>query len=380
MSGPVDIGAIAGMLQERAESLARALLPQGHREGNDWVEARTSQGGLGDSLKVCIAGNKRGVWKHFAANVAGDMLDLVAYIHYGGAKGPAVAWSRNWLGLNDAAGPATIARPVDPKPARGDRDTSEKDRRAAAFRLWLEAEPQLAGTPAADYLLGRGIDLGKLGRQPRALRYHPALPHKAGGKWPALLAAISGNEGKTLGVHRTYLDVQDDGRVIKAPLADAKMTLGRYRGGSIRIWRGERVDSRTGELKPGRPLAQADPESSVLITEGIEDALTLAVEYRSRRILCAVSLSNMASLWLPGMISEIVIVADNDAEGSPAADALEKAIAHFRSAAGPCASHIRRRNITTSMQSSNRRRGSEYKTDRIRRTARGLRRAGALVA
>ena len=109
-----------------------------------------------------------------------------------------------------------------------------------------------------------------------------------------------GPSGKCVAVHRTWLQVAGQ-TVTKAPLTDPKMTLGRYRGGAIRLWRGA----------SGKPLKQAPAGDVVCVTEGIEDGLTVALAKPEWRVLCAVSLANMGALKLPDHVS-VVIAADND--------------------------------------------------------------------
>ena len=67
----------AELLAKRAEDVARHLLPDGKRHGNEW-HASNVLGGSGDSLKVCIKGTKAGVWSDFATGEAGDLLNLWA--------------------------------------------------------------------------------------------------------------------------------------------------------------------------------------------------------------------------------------------------------------------------------------------------------------
>ena len=50
----------------------------------------------------------------------------------------------------------------------------------------------------------------------------------------------------------------------------------------------------------------------MILTEGIEDALSLALAMPERRVMAAVALRNMANVHLPPQITEIVIFADND--------------------------------------------------------------------
>lgn len=94
-----DITQIKTQLAGRAESVARQLLPSGQKHGNEWCVGSVN-GEKGDSLKVCIAGDKAGIWSDFATGEAGDLLDLACAI-----KGcnllAALKWASDYLGIKD---------------------------------------------------------------------------------------------------------------------------------------------------------------------------------------------------------------------------------------------------------------------------------------
>ena len=216
----------------------------------------------------------------------------MAYLLFGGNKKQAFRWSRDWLGYGGyAASKATHgvrhrrqSRPIDREAEQRKEDAK---RSGAAFRLWLDATPSLAGTLADRYLKGRGLDLAALGRQPSSLRFH-AKCFKGDDKsvHPALVAAIAGppnreHGGKIVAVHRTYLTPAGG----KLAAGHAKMTLGRYVGGAIRLWRGERIDPDTGEVKRGRQLKDAAPGSSVpTLTPVAHERLFRVWRWRKRSI------------------------------------------------------------------------------------------------
>jgi phage/plasmid primase-like uncharacterized protein len=184
----------------------------------------------------------------------------------------------------------------------------------------LAAEPKLAGTPADQYLRLRGIDLAQLGRQPRALRYHPGLWNgEARREFAGLVAAVTNDAGETTAVHRTWLQQDAAGRWRKAPLNVPKASLGRVAGGTIRLWRGA----------SGKPLAAAPPGEVVVIAEGIETALSVAISCSELRVMAAVSLGNMSRIDLPAAIATVIICGDNDEPGSQAEAALNAAAARF---------------------------------------------------
>lgn len=308
------------MLAARTPALCAELLPRGTRDGHEW-RVGSLAGEPGRSMAVHLTGTRAGVWADFSTGETGDALDLVAQVLFGGDKGQALRWSRGWLGL-DGTNPAALAttRRAVAQRAVGADELGDEEKKAAAFRIYLSAQERILDTPVERYLLGRGIDLRRLGRAPRALRYHPNLYNRESGrKWPAMVAAIADHEGKFVAVHRTWLEVRADGGVTKAPLTDAKMTYGPYRGGMIRLWRGA----------SGKALKDAPAGEAMALSEGIEDGLTAAVAKPELRVGAAVSLSNMGSLVLPPAIGTVIILGQADLQ--PAArQGLLRAVKHFR--------------------------------------------------
>lgn len=142
-----------------------------------------------------------------------------------------------------------------------ERDRQAAKKRAAAWRLWNEAVT-LAGTPAAAYLIGRGLD----GPFPASLRFHAGLTcryesddgAKHSRKLPALVAAVQGGDGRFATIHRIYLDVAADGTATKAagiPAEDVKKLHGSPLDGAIRLG--------------------GDPARGLHLAEGIETALAV---------------------------------------------------------------------------------------------------------
>ncbi|MHA3322072.1 toprim domain-containing protein [Legionella pneumophila] len=66
---------ISRLLSQRAEDIARYLLPNGKRVGNEW-RAGSISGETGQSLGVHLTGEKSGIWCDFANGDGGDLLDL----------------------------------------------------------------------------------------------------------------------------------------------------------------------------------------------------------------------------------------------------------------------------------------------------------------
>ncbi len=65
----------------------------------------------------------------------------------------------------------------------------------------------------------------------------------------------------------------------------------------------------------------------MVVAEGIETALSIAVACPERRVLCAVSLANMGQLLLPPTLRTVIVAADNDGDNPAAMRGLRRAIA-----------------------------------------------------
>lgn len=313
-----DAAEISRALARQIDRLAPELLPSGKRKGAYWT-CGSIDNEPGGSLFIHLHGQKAGHWQDAATGEFGDALDLVASALHRGDKKAAYRWALSWLGLSGDR-PQTVQRPAPQQRARAaSQDDGAERMRRYAQSIWLHAQASLVHTPAADYLAGRGIDLAQLGRQPRALRFHPGLPHSFSGRTlPALVAAICGHDGTHLATHRTWLE-HVAGGWIKARLGgDAKMTVGTYPGGSIRLRRGA----------SGKPLKDAPPDEPIIIGEGIETCLSIALACPEFRILSAVSQGNLGGVWLPPQVRMVVLAGDNDTK--PAARrALQRAAERY---------------------------------------------------
>lgn len=182
-----------------------------------------------------------------------------------------------------------------PNPAQ---QRSEKRGRAArigrARAIWKESRPA-TGTIVERYLLARGLTLPV----PPTLRFHPALRHGPSGlEWPAMVAAVQAVDRSIVGVHRTFLAADGSG---KAPVADAKLSLGAITGGAVR-------------------LAAAAPVLAV--GEGIETCLAFA-QVTEIATWSALSTSGLKSVVLPPLplAATVYVIIDSDPPGEAAAHA-----------------------------------------------------------
>lgn len=339
----------------------RARLPElitsewglkGYWDGNEYVAFNPLRDDrhLGSFRLVAKGGGSlQGLIRDFALDRNWSPLEFEAeYRRGGGQEGMkrAIKWAAAWLGFNDTD-PRSLAitrKAVEQSHQCDVRDEEEQARkRGHANRLYLEKPSgTIYGTHAETYLLGRGIPIRKLELELTGLRYHPAL-HYTKGCWcggdvnkpgkhltfPGMLAAIVGPTGNFLSCHRTFLQPIDDGRVVKADVAEPKLSLGRYKGhGLIRLWGGTCVDPKTGEIRKQKRLSELKDKCFIDMTEGIENGLTVAYALPELRVVAGVSGGNMTSVRYPPQVGGVCFWRDNDAAGSAADQALEKAIAN----------------------------------------------------
>lgn len=85
-----------------------------------------------------------------------------------------------------------------------------------------------------------------------------------------------------------------------------------HKTGLIPIWRG----------RSGKTLRSAPADDVVALTEGIENALSLAMAWPVARVIACISVANIGAVALPDQLRDVVIFADNDAENSAAAAQL----------------------------------------------------------
>ena len=185
--------------------------------------------------------------------------------------------------------PAPAAAPKRWHPA------SEHQRIAAAREVWRQSgDPR--GTVAHDYLFGRGWTLAI----PASIRFHPRQRHPTGVYLPAMVAAIDDRDGRTVGVHRTFLRPDGGG---KAEVEPNRMALGLMKGCAVRLTAGAR---------------------ELVLSEGIETGLSI-IQATGMHVWAALGTANLGQVELPGGVFEVIIAADHDEPGIAAARAAAEA-------------------------------------------------------
>ena len=285
----------AAALAAHAEAVCRRYLPNGRRRGRYWC-AGDVRGAQGRSLFVRLEPpGPVGKWSDPAEQIHGDLLDLIRHATGARSLREALAEARRFL-----------AQPLTP--ASSHRDTY--DRTAAARNLWNRCR-SIDRSHAEKYLVARGI---RRCRFP-ALRFHHALPYRpdAGGwrRYPALVAAVAGDDGEVAGVHRSWLDPVHP---VLARVSRPRKALGRIHGLAVRF---------------GEPTKAF----TLLVGEGIETVLSLVTVLPHGALrttfpsgtfaAAALSAGSLGAFVPPSHVSRLIIAQDRDKAGARAARRLQ---------------------------------------------------------
>ena len=277
--GLTTVVGLPGSLVAGATELARAL--EGRRSGADWharcpvPDHGRGRGDLNPSLAIAERDGRILVHCHGGCS----QRDVIAALQMRGL------WNETPL----ASG---LLRNHESGASRRSKYKPWSNKNVvAAQRIWREALPAPL-TLVKIYLESRGIRL----QLPPSLRFQPSLKHGPTGLWfPTMVAAVQAPDRRLAGIHRTFL--RPDG-ASKANISHPKMSLGRIRGGAVRL----------GEIGP-----------RIGICEGIETGLAVRQAEPSLPVWVGLSASGMRSVGLPDEIREVVLLADGDDAGELAA-------------------------------------------------------------
>jgi Toprim domain len=316
-----DLAEVKLLLQARIDELAQQLAPEGKRSGAYWMCKSMAHDAKIGGMWIVLTGTP-GAWRDEVTGSKGDILGLIAYKVQLAGIGDALKWARDWLGIQ-RVNPAELKRATATLKAKADECSQRTEQRAEqqrkdAFAYWLKCWDSLEGTDAARYLLGRGIDITKLARPPSALRYAPRCHHtEAKVDLPTIVALMTGRDEQPCAIHRTFLA---PGGISKAGVEPERKIWPSFKGAAIRLARGE-----TG-LTPNKALEKGKTDR-LLICEGLEDGLSVALACPELRVWAAGSLGNIGQLTLPKCSLEVIIAADNDWGKPQAEQALNAGIA-----------------------------------------------------
>lgn len=287
-----SISDIVRRLAENAEAVCRRYLPNGRREGRYWLVGDI-RGAPGRSLYVLLIGasearGRAGKWTDAASGEHGDLLDIIAASCRHTILRETLAEARLFLSLPM---PVSTGSP-SPRSRKAPIGTP-----AAARRLWAASKP-VEGTLVSAYLAARGIGVASGGA---SLRFHPRCYYRASiddapdvrSAWPAMIAAVTHDEGEIVGVHRTWLDPAGG----KAPVACPRRAMGQLLGHGVRFGRSDAV---------------------MAAGEGIETILSLRETLPSLPMIAGLSAAHLAAIRFPLPLRRLYVACDKDPAGAGA--------------------------------------------------------------
>jgi len=279
-----DLDLVAARLRETAEDWVPRLFPLGRKAGDEWRLANI-RGDAPRNMGSCVItlrGAHAGDWIDFDGNQGGG--PICAIEEATGLDGRAlIIEAAEIAGI--APGAPERRQPPTPPPAKRDP--------ALEIAHILTAAKPISDTPVALYLTGRGLTVPDCAD----LLFHPDLTHwetKTG--YPAMLGRVRDRDGAVIGLHRSYLAI-DEGVVTKAPLEKAKKMLGRVAGGAVR-------------------LAELDGGDRLALSEGIETGLAVMTACPDLPVWATLSTSGLEQIDLPPSVRRVVFLADNDVSGA----------------------------------------------------------------
>jgi DNA primase len=233
----------------------------------------------------------------FGCGAQGDVIDFVMRAYS--------VKTREAIGMLDGGALRELEQQRAPAKPKGDM-------RRVAQRIVNESVA-IEGTPAAVYLRSRGITIDL----PHTLRFarlptpkiegNGLLAANGPGPLPALVAIVTDAAGELVALQRTYLT--EDGRKAATTATETdrkpkvKYSLGNVVGGAIQL---------------GAPAA------SMIVTEGLEDGLTLA-QALGRPVWVSAGTSMLPQMTFADVTKAVVIGADGDAAGEASAEKAAEA-------------------------------------------------------
>ncbi|WP_281932159.1 toprim domain-containing protein [Roseibium album] len=357
MTDRSEIDEVKQLLIARIEEVCHWLLPDGRRIGGKWKANNplTDKQGQTPELNVWLTGQV-GSWKDFRSGDKGDVFGLVAFIHGTDFAG-AMKLAKDFLGIRSMS---AEERRNNQRRARIERERNDDAARRKEARLRAECEkrflagfPYDGGTPAevharAYWLEARGIDIDAVPNLDKSsFRFAPSVEYwpladwrcegkrwikaKDGPHFPAIIAAMRGPMGQFVDHHVTFLD----------PVKPDKATLPLTPKGNKRSPRLMRCPNlgaviRVSHGPEGLPPEQSNQPHPLILAEGVETALSLALALPEARVWSCGSINGIrnAPVKFP-FASALFVAGENDWEKETAQNQLQAALEELETSGKP---------------------------------------------
>ena len=293
-----DLEEIRAGLRADAENVALALMGEPDRKDrNEW---RWGKGNGSEAL--VLRGSRRGLWNDRASGgtIGGDLFSLIQHRRHC-SFAQAVEWARAYLAMPQPERPKAKPRPSrEAEQRQAEAEDAARLRRARAF---ASAGEPIAGTVAERYL----IDARRIPRPasgwPDGVRFHRGRN--------ALLMVATNDAGEVRAVQLVHLTV-DAVKRGEEPGRPVKQTFGILEGSVVRL--------------SSFATLSATAQPALQLAEGPETGLSV---WASTGRPTWIALGSIAKVQPPAL-ARLVVCADDDPRDTPAAKAVQKAVARWR--------------------------------------------------
>lgn len=331
-----DLQDVKQALKDRIEDVCQKLLPDGRRDGGVWLSHNPMVSDDARHLPALKVGlvREKGAWRCWRHGDKGDVIKLIEFTQNTDIKG-ALQWARDFLGLRSMslaereamrqAGAAKAKREAENnRRARANKLDKAKELFFTRTTAFGEAGP--ARNHAMDYFRARHCPLEYVDHLNReTFRFSQGTEWWKGAKWgnrdghkirteegprfPAIHTGMRVATGIVTCCHVTFLDPI---RPEKAPVEPPKLMYGEALGAVIEVSTGPSGIAFWNE---------GAPAGSLVLCEGIETALSLAIGIPQARVWAGGSLAGMGSAPVElACVSDITVARDNN-HGNPQAQA-----------------------------------------------------------
>lgn len=241
-----------------------------------------------------VLGPAAGSWyDHESAKGGVNSLSLIAHLRENSASN--LSWAKTFLQEHSDVGPL-------PYETVGEEEVEEDLAPAHAEygRHIIDTSVPIAGTPAEAYLASRSIE----GPYPETIFYLPDARVGEG----ALVSIATGADGPTA-VQLCYLDARGHKSVVEPQRRIYAL---------VSNWASQGAFVLNAEDAPDR----------IVITEGVEDALSLLQAGCGITIMASLGVGNLRKLHVPSGV-DIVVFRDGDAPEAPASKTLTRGVDHL---------------------------------------------------
>lgn len=275
---------------------ARARSPGLKKQGSEWVGPCPACGGR-DRFSISA---RKGVWNCREFGRGGDVIHLAQHVEEADFLGACRALTGREPPGRDAhesaetraarvaaleARRAAVAEQARARKRAEDSFRFSEIKRARRF--WIAAEPVESGSAAAAYLRQRGELALPPGAHLRFAACHPyfqpahsGIPHRVLHEGPALLAGMTGPDGRFCGVHQTWIDLtRADGKAVVPDPDTGEILPAKKVRGSVH---GARIE-----------LVRVREPRTLILGEGIETCLSV----HRALVLQGAPLAEEAAVW-----------------------------------------------------------------------------------